>query len=67
MVNKDSQADMNEDIKILQLSQNKMIFKKASILFLKKWQEKEPVFIKYFQTEWLQTHENWLEGVRHFT
>ena len=67
MVNKDSQADMNEDIKILQLSQNKMIFKKASILFLKKWQEKEPVFIKYFQTEWLQTHENWFEGVRHFT
>lgn len=58
---------MNEDIKILQLSQNKMIFKKASILFLKKWQEKEPVFIKYFQTEWLQTHENWFEGVRHFT
>jgi hypothetical protein len=40
---------------------------KASNLFTKKWNKKEPKFIEYFQNEWLNSHDGWYEGIKHLT
>jgi len=67
MVNKSEQEDLINDIESLQLAQNERIFLKASNLFVKKWVKRQPSFIEYFQNEWLTTHNEWYEGVGHFT
>jgi hypothetical protein len=67
MVNKSEQEDLVNDIESLQLAQNERVFLKASNLFVTKWVKKQPRFIEYFQNEWLATHNEWYEGVGHFT
>ncbi|CAF2148675.1 unnamed protein product [Rotaria magnacalcarata] len=56
-----------DDIELLQLAQTEQMFFKASNLFIKKWMKKQPIFINYFQDEWLTTLHGWYEGVGHFT
>ncbi|CAF4089063.1 unnamed protein product, partial [Rotaria sordida] len=60
-------SDGADAIQSLQTAQNERIFIKASNLFVKKWLKKQPRFIEYFQNEWLTTHNEWYEGVGHFT
>ncbi|CAF3306315.1 unnamed protein product [Rotaria sp. Silwood2] len=67
MVDKTEQKDLIEDIEALQLAQCERIFTKASNLFIKKWNKKEPKFIEYFQNEWLYSHNGWYEGIKHLT
>ncbi|XP_077282967.1 uncharacterized protein LOC143908979 [Arctopsyche grandis] len=49
------------DIDAIQISENQNTFIKACELFLKKWED-EPIFLKYFQTEWYHKNRNWYEG-----
>jgi hypothetical protein len=67
LVDQERRSDIIEDIETLQISSNEQIFKKASDCFVKKWKSKEAEFIKYFQDQWLKSHENWYEGVKHYT
>jgi hypothetical protein len=67
LVDKERRLDIIEDIETLQISANEHVFKKASECFIKKWKSKEAEFIKYFQEQWLKSHENWYEGVKHYT
>jgi hypothetical protein len=67
LVSKNQQIEMISDIETLQLSQSKKVFDRASNLFLKKWRKGEPEFIKYFEHEWLKSHNLWYEGAKHFT
>jgi hypothetical protein len=52
---------------VIQLAQSERMFTKASNLFTKKWNKKEPKFIEYFQNEWLNSHDGWYEGIKHLT
>ncbi|CAF1641333.1 unnamed protein product, partial [Didymodactylos carnosus] len=61
MVEKMGQEDSIEDIEALQLAQSVRMFTKASNLFIKKWNKKEPKFIEYFQNQWLNSHDGWYE------
>ncbi|CAF1157053.1 unnamed protein product [Adineta steineri] len=61
------QEDLMEDIDALQLAQSEQIFTKASNLFIRKWNRKEPTFIEYFQKEWLTSHRGWYEGIQQLT
>ena len=67
MVDKEEKEDLVNAIEFLQLAQNERVFLKASNLFAKKWMKKQPSFIEYFRNEWLTTHNEWYEGVGHFT
>ncbi len=52
LVKKMDQEDLIEDVEALQLAQSERMFTKASNLFIKKWNKKEPKFIEYLQNEW---------------
>ncbi|CAF1507876.1 unnamed protein product [Adineta ricciae] len=67
MVTKIDQEDLIQDIDVLQLAQSDRIFAKASNLFIKKWNKKQPTFIEYFENEWLTLHRGWYEGIQHLT
>jgi hypothetical protein len=67
LVEKSAQNEIMQDIEVLQLSQSRKIFLKASKLFLKKWKGRQPAFITYFENQWLKSHNLWYEGVDHFT
>lgn len=61
----DNKALVLQDLGKLQLSASKEIFAVASQLFLKKWQQKEPDFISYFEKQWLcERNVNWYEGAK---
>lgn len=38
---------------------SKKEFNDLAALFLKRWEKKEPEFIKYFEKQWLGSHKNW--------
>ncbi|CAF1163765.1 unnamed protein product, partial [Didymodactylos carnosus] len=67
MVEKMGQVDLIEDIEALQLAQSVRMFTKASNLFIKKWNKKEPKFIEYFHNQWLNSHDGWYEDIKHLT
>lgn len=51
------------DIDKLHLCQNGDVFAVASTMFVAKWNEKLPEFIKYFKKQWLSdSHQNWFLG-----
>ncbi|CAF3368535.1 unnamed protein product [Rotaria socialis] len=56
-----------DDIEKLQLCESEKVFNKASLLFVKKWGQREHDFLKYFENEWLQTVSSWYEGYNYFT
>lgn len=56
-----------DDIRKMQLAQNKSIFEMMSELFLKKWQAEEADFVRYFKKEWLGEACNWYEGAAEYT
>ena len=63
---KNDESAILNDIRSLQLSSSELIFKKASILLIKKWGKKCPEFIEYFEQQWLTEDLqlcNWYEGV----
>lgn len=55
------QAEILDDMSLLNQSANKDIFDKASLLFLKKY-SKYADFCVYFKNEWLEKNRNWYEG-----
>ena len=67
LVSKNHQTEILSDIETLQLSPSREIFDRASYLFVTKWRTYQPEFIRYFENEWLTTHNLWFEGVKHFT
>lgn len=56
-----------DDIRKIQLAQNRKMFDEMSRLFLLKWKGVEPNFVDYFKREWLGTHSNWFEGAADYT
>lgn len=56
-----------EDIRKIQLAPNKSIFEMMSRLFLQKWKNEEPDFVRYFKSEWLGDQCNWYEGAAEYT
>lgn len=56
-----------DDIKKLQLSQNRAEFDTSTKLFIEKWRSIESNFVEYFQKEWLGVHSNWFEGASDYT
>lgn len=56
-----------DDIKKMQLAQNRNVFDMMAELFVKKWMDLEPNFVNYFQKQWLGVHSNWFEGVADYT
>lgn len=59
---------LKDDIIELQTCKNKNTFIKATQLFLEKWKsiegyEQIKIFIKYFNSEWIEKNSNWYEGI----
>lgn len=52
-----------DDIDTLQLSNNEKTFEVATKLFLKKWKSEEK-FLQYFSSEWLESKNDWYEGLQ---
>lgn len=68
---KDTAKEIMEDIEMLQLCNSAVIFKLASILFMKKWnmnkkQANQTIldFLNYFDNEWLKSNDGWYEGLQ---
>lgn len=59
--NEQVRKDLINDLRLLQLSQNKKVFLQASNLFLKKYKSSQS-FVDYFKAEWLVKNPNWYEG-----
>lgn len=56
------------DIRKLQICQSVDAFDFGSNLFVEKWLDREKLFIRYFQRQWLKAgNKNWFEGVAPFT
>lgn len=66
-VSKNNKILILDDIRKMQLAQNRKIFDAMSALFLKKWKDVERNFVEYFKSEWLGTHSNWFEGAASYT
>lgn len=49
-----------EDIKVLQMSEDFEIFEKATLMFVKKYEDFKD-FIDFFDLEWLQFNRNWMK------
>lgn len=64
---KNQKSEIISDIEVLQLSQSREIFNKASNMFIQKWRDLQPEFIKYFENEWLTKRNMWFEGVKILT
>lgn len=64
---KNSKQLIVDDIRKLQLSQNRTEFEMCSKLFIEKWKGLEPNFVDYFKREWLGSHCNWYEGAADYT
>lgn len=56
-----------DDIKKMQLAQNRKVFKHMARMFCKKWIELERNFVEYFEAQWLGDHTNWFEGAANYT
>ena len=68
LIDSEYQTSIIDNLDTLQLSQNEIIFIKASTLFLTKWKVKKQIaFVKYFEEEWLKSHNTWYEDVKYFS
>lgn len=56
------QHEFVADLDKLQLSNSQEVFKRASELFIEKWEEVSNDLMEYFVQEWLNQHPNWYEG-----
>lgn len=66
-VSKNNKSLIIDDIKKMQLAQNRKVFDHMAKLFCKKWGELESNFIEYFKAQWLGIHSNWFEGAANYT
>lgn len=55
----ENKSEVMADIETLNFCANPTVFSHAISLYLNKWQEKEPKFCDYFNTEWVLKHPNW--------
>lgn len=51
------------DVHKLQLSQSQEVFQYAAELFIKKWKPQYSEFVKYFERQYVEQHNQWFEGV----
>lgn len=61
-VAKENRDSIIRDVQLLQLCTTNTSFDKATTLFTDYWTDKEPEFVEYFRSEWLEQHPNWHEG-----
>lgn len=54
---------IKKDISILQLSQNEDVFKKGAQLLINKWKDKYSSFFIFFETQYVNKHSHWYEGL----